>query len=226
MNEANHQVAASSTEEQEPTEPQDQTEGQAEDQAEEKTETVEVKVFNDVEKRKNDERNYRGVILKNGLRVMLISDPKTTLSAVSLDVGVGNWSDPPNLQGLAHYLEHMLFLGNEKVKSICSSIFGHLILTANLLISLISTQIQTNTATSFKATVEFRMPSPKRPTPTSILRSNLRIWSQLWTGRSLNSLDLKRTSRMNLDNLGHYFRTDSHSSSFRHRSMRSTWRRN
>jgi predicted Zn-dependent peptidase len=29
-------------------------------------------------------------------------------------VGVGSYSDPANRQGLAHFLEHMLFLGTEK----------------------------------------------------------------------------------------------------------------
>ena len=29
-------------------------------------------------------------------------------------VGVGSLSDPANMQGLSHYLEHMLFMGSEK----------------------------------------------------------------------------------------------------------------
>lgn len=29
-------------------------------------------------------------------------------------VGVGSFSDPEHLQGLSHYLEHMLFMGSEK----------------------------------------------------------------------------------------------------------------
>ena len=35
-------------------------------------------------------------------------------AAAALSVGVGHYSDPPNLQGLSHYLEHMLFMGSEK----------------------------------------------------------------------------------------------------------------
>jgi len=27
---------------------------------------------------------------------------------------VGSWADPPEFQGLAHFLEHMLFMGTEK----------------------------------------------------------------------------------------------------------------
>ena len=29
-------------------------------------------------------------------------------------VGVGSLSDPPNMQGLSHYLEHMRFMGSEQ----------------------------------------------------------------------------------------------------------------
>ena len=75
----------------------------------------EVRIFNNIDRSPNDERQYRGLILKNGLRVMLISDPDAVKCAASLDVNVGSWSDPPELQGLAHFLEHLLFLGTEKV---------------------------------------------------------------------------------------------------------------
>lgn len=34
-------------------------------------------------------------------------------AATALLVNVGSYHDPPNLQGLAHFLEHMLFLGTE-----------------------------------------------------------------------------------------------------------------
>lgn len=36
------------------------------------------------------------------------------LAACSLTVGVGSFSDPQDIQGLAHFLEHMLFMGSEK----------------------------------------------------------------------------------------------------------------
>lgn len=62
----------------------------------------------------NDESVYRRFTLDNGLRVLLLSDPKLNKSSASLDVGAGSFSDPANRQGLAHFLEHMLFLGTEK----------------------------------------------------------------------------------------------------------------
>lgn len=57
---------------------------------------------------------YRGLELENGMRVLLVSDPATERSAASMSVGVGHMSDPDNIPGLAHFLEHMLFLGTEK----------------------------------------------------------------------------------------------------------------
>ncbi|KAF0759645.1 hypothetical protein AaE_003671 [Aphanomyces astaci] len=33
-------------------------------------------------------------------------------AAACLTVEVGSFADPPHLQGLAHYVEHMLFMGN------------------------------------------------------------------------------------------------------------------
>lgn len=52
--------------------------------------------------------------LRNGLEIYLISDPETDMSAASLSVNAGSWSDPKKYPGMAHFLEHMLFLGNKK----------------------------------------------------------------------------------------------------------------
>eukprot|EP00882_Tetradesmus_deserticola_P020972 GHRQ01022665.1.p1 GENE.GHRQ01022665.1~~GHRQ01022665.1.p1 ORF type:complete len:274 (+),score=115.83 GHRQ01022665.1:417-1238(+) len=35
-------------------------------------------------------------------------------AAAAMAVGVGSFSDPPEMQGLSHYLEHMLFMGSDK----------------------------------------------------------------------------------------------------------------
>ena len=61
-----------------------------------------------------DTKAYRYVELDNGLRVLLISDADAVQAAASLRVDVGAYQDPENWEGLAHYLEHMLFLGTEK----------------------------------------------------------------------------------------------------------------
>ncbi|MFT2111886.1 insulinase family protein [Marinomonas sp. 2405UD68-3] len=62
----------------------------------------------------NDKNHYKSITLKNGLLVLLVSDPKAEKSAASLSVNVGSYQDPKGQEGLAHFLEHMLFLGTEK----------------------------------------------------------------------------------------------------------------
>ncbi|KAI8598540.1 hypothetical protein EDD21DRAFT_309234 [Dissophora ornata] len=62
----------------------------------------------------NDERSYRRIIPKNEMEVLLIHDPNTDMSAATMSVHVGNSSDPDNIQGLAHFLEHVLFQGTTK----------------------------------------------------------------------------------------------------------------
>ena len=61
-----------------------------------------------------DEREYRWLRLTNKLEVVLISDKNADKAAAAMDVNVGHASDPADLPGLAHFLEHMLFLGTEK----------------------------------------------------------------------------------------------------------------
>jgi protease-3 len=62
----------------------------------------------------NDDRAYATFTLPNGLEVIVVSDKDAEMAAVSLSVGVGSYQDPDQHLGLAHYLEHMLFLGTEK----------------------------------------------------------------------------------------------------------------
>ncbi|WP_112480592.1 insulinase family protein [Vibrio variabilis] len=62
----------------------------------------------------NDNRSYRYLTLSNELRVLLVKDEHAQKSAAALAVNVGHFDDPDDREGLAHYLEHMLFLGTEK----------------------------------------------------------------------------------------------------------------
>ncbi|WP_417599191.1 insulinase family protein [Oceanospirillum sp.] len=62
----------------------------------------------------NDYRSYRPLTLDNGLSIILISDPKADKAAAAMNVAIGSGQDPENFAGLAHFLEHMLFLGTEK----------------------------------------------------------------------------------------------------------------
>lgn len=61
-----------------------------------------------------DEAEFRRFELDNGLKVLLVSDPNFNKSGAALAVGIGQIDDPFEHAGLAHFLEHMLFLGTEK----------------------------------------------------------------------------------------------------------------
>ncbi len=52
--------------------------------------------------------------LDNGIEAYLISDPDIDISAAAVSIETGQWSDPKEYPGMAHFLEHMLFLGTEK----------------------------------------------------------------------------------------------------------------
>lgn len=56
--------------------------------------------------------------LANGLEALLISDPMADQSAASISVNVGSWSDPVAYPGMAHFCEHMLFMGTEKYPNV------------------------------------------------------------------------------------------------------------
>lgn len=60
-----------------------------------------------------DHRQYRPLTLANGLRVLLIADEKSEQAAAAMAVNVGQFDDPADRPGMAHFLEHMLFLGTE-----------------------------------------------------------------------------------------------------------------
>ncbi|XP_010472492.1 PREDICTED: insulin-degrading enzyme-like 2 [Camelina sativa] len=78
------------------------------------TTTVTVHRGDEILKPRTDNRDYRRILLKNSLEVLLISDPETDKCAASMNVSVGSFSDPDGLEGLAHFLEHMLFYASEK----------------------------------------------------------------------------------------------------------------
>ncbi|KAJ2156249.1 metalloprotease [Coemansia sp. RSA 552] len=62
----------------------------------------------------NDPRQHRLIRLPNNIVVMCTSDYNAAEAAAALSVNVGSFSEPPEFQGLAHFLEHMLFMGSEK----------------------------------------------------------------------------------------------------------------
>lgn len=65
-------------------------------------------------KPKFDTRDYQDIILPNNIHVLAISDINTQISAMSLAINIGGYNDPIQYPGLAHFLEHMLFMGTKK----------------------------------------------------------------------------------------------------------------
>jgi protease-3 len=65
-----------------------------------------------------DNREYASIVLDNQLEIMLVSDPSIEKSAAALSVAVGSLQEPKEFGGLAHYLEHMLFLGTSSYPTV------------------------------------------------------------------------------------------------------------
>ncbi|KAF3363289.1 Insulin-degrading enzyme [Chlamydiales bacterium STE3] len=62
----------------------------------------------------SEAKQIRKIRLKNDLEAILISDSSATTSAAALTILKGSWDNPDEVPGLAHFLEHMLFLGTQK----------------------------------------------------------------------------------------------------------------
>lgn len=66
------------------------------------------------EKPLTDKREYKAIVLDNGLEALLIHSPDTDKASTAMDVNVGAFADPEDLPGLAHFCEHLLFMGTKK----------------------------------------------------------------------------------------------------------------
>jgi insulysin len=62
----------------------------------------------------NDQREFAFYTLKNKMKIYLISGEEIQKSLVSLSINSGSGLDPKGKEGMAHFLEHMLFLGTKK----------------------------------------------------------------------------------------------------------------
>lgn len=77
----------------------------------------------DLERPALDDRSYRIITLPNRLEVLLIHDTNTHKASAALDVNVGSFSDVKDMPGTAHAVEHLLFMGTEKVSGAVQSCF-------------------------------------------------------------------------------------------------------
>lgn len=61
-----------------------------------------------------DNRSYRVIQLPNKLEALLVHDPDTDKASAAMDVNVGSFSDSDDMPGMAHAVEHLLFMGTKK----------------------------------------------------------------------------------------------------------------
>ena len=73
-----------------------------------------LRIVDNIKKSDSDSWSYRGIELSNEMLVVLISHPNIDKAAAALDVSIGSLADPIEAPGIAHFLEHMLFMGSSK----------------------------------------------------------------------------------------------------------------
>ncbi|CAJ1033388.1 Insulinase (Peptidase family M16)/Peptidase M16 inactive domain [Leishmania utingensis] len=57
---------------------------------------------------------YSGYVLSNGVQCVIVQDENAKMPAAAMSIHAGQLNDPAELPGLAHFCEHMLFMGTEK----------------------------------------------------------------------------------------------------------------
>ncbi|OJJ43998.1 hypothetical protein ASPZODRAFT_18773 [Penicilliopsis zonata CBS 506.65] len=72
------------------------------------------RITENLEKPELDDRSYRVIRLPNKLEALLVHDPDTDKASAAVNVNVGNFSDYDDMPGIAHAVEHLLFMGTEK----------------------------------------------------------------------------------------------------------------
>lgn len=84
--------------------------------------TNEVEILPSPFQSPSDRKTYKLIKLKNGMKVLLVknasnsneSENEKNSAAVAMCVNVGSFDDPFEVQGMSHFLEHMVFMGSEK----------------------------------------------------------------------------------------------------------------
>ena len=57
------------------------------------------------------QKKIANIMLPNGMQALLISDPFASESSGAVSIEAGAWDDPKEFPGMAHFVEHLLFLG-------------------------------------------------------------------------------------------------------------------
>ncbi|MFA6251816.1 MAG: pitrilysin family protein [Candidatus Paceibacterota bacterium] len=61
---------------------------------------------------------YKKTILKNGLRIITVSQKETQAAAIFILVKTGSKYETKEISGISHFLEHMYFKGTDKMKNL------------------------------------------------------------------------------------------------------------
>ncbi|KAF9246784.1 hypothetical protein DTO027I6_5298 [Penicillium roqueforti] len=72
------------------------------------------RITENLERPELDDRSYRVIRLPNKLEALLVHDPDTDKASAAVNVNVGNFSDEDDMPGMAHAVEHLLFMGTKK----------------------------------------------------------------------------------------------------------------
>jgi len=70
--------------------------------------------ISDIRRPNKDKREFKHFTMDNELKVLLVSDDQAQKTAFAMAVEAGSLADPEGIPGLAHFCEHMLFLGSKK----------------------------------------------------------------------------------------------------------------
>ena len=122
------------------------------------------RVSDNFEKPDLDDRLYRVIRLKNKLEALLVHDPDTDKARASVSVDAGSFSDADDMPGMAHAVEHLLFMGTKKVNAQNVAI-------DRLLNSYYSIQRRTSTTNTSPRTLATQMPTRLLLKPITFLRS-------------------------------------------------------
>ncbi|XWW97607.1 hypothetical protein V2A60_005592 [Cordyceps javanica] len=124
-------------------------------------ETLVTLLTDRLEKPSLDDRQYRVIRLDNGLEALLVHDPETDKASASLDVDVGSFSDEPGMPGMAHAVEHLLFMGTQKYPK--ENEYGHYLSSHGGF----SNAYTANTSTNYYFDVDAKPANDEEPTETN-----------------------------------------------------------
>lgn len=126
-------------------------------------------VTDSLEKPALDDRSYRVIELPNKLEALLAHDPNTDKASASVNVNVGSYSDADDMPGMAHAVEHLLFMGTKKVTRVES------VVNANHMLMHLSIRKKMLTTSISPLTRAIRTHTRLRPRPTISLRLQHRL---------------------------------------------------